>query len=386
MTPPPFMINDGKNEIPTLIQRLYAGRKLQVWFGRARVSAIHGWADNPRITLVKKRLKQSFGDRDLTQDELFDVMKKEDEFKLSVLRDDIMKNGLRDPITLAFSGKLLDGNRRFYALKYVLQTLPPADPNRVDFESVLVYVLNDSATPEEEKHVLVEENFSPSLKLEWPDYIKAQNILEEFVAGKNEAEIAAKYNWTRRKVQETKRIGEIIHEFETLSMDPPNAEDEYGGGFGLSEIETQAMAAKNYQFFNEAQKSFFKELNSDLDFKMQFFKWIKEDKFKSFPEVRIAYKAWKDPEARAIIVKSDPNAAKDAKTNLEYNEKIIQGADEAAGRIETFVKFLKQLKVERVAALPKKTVTDLEDALKLVSGMTKAANTTETGNERTNKN
>src|ERR1017187_7900715 len=121
MTPPPFMINDGKNEIPTLIQRLYAGRKLQVWFGRARVSAIHGWADNPRITLVKKRLKQSFGDRDPTQDELFDVMKKEDEFKLSVLRDDIMKNGLRDPITLAFSGKLLDGNRRFYALKYVLQ-------------------------------------------------------------------------------------------------------------------------------------------------------------------------------------------------------------------------------------------------------------------------
>jgi len=92
------------------------------------------------------------------------------------------------------------------------------------------------------------------------------------------------------------------------------------------------------------------------------------------------------PRSEAIIVKSDPNAAKDAKTNLEYNEKIIQGADEAAGRIETFVKFLKQLKVERVAALPKKTITDLEDALKLVSGMTKAANTTETGNERTNKN
>jgi len=91
---------------------------------------------------------------------------------------------------------------------------------------------------------------------------KGTNILEEFVAGKNEAEIAEKYNWTRRKVQETKRIGEIIHEFETLSMDPPNAEDEYGGGFGLSEIETQAMAAKNYQFLMRLRNHFLKNLTA----------------------------------------------------------------------------------------------------------------------------
>lgn len=312
-------------------------------------------------------------------------MKTKDEFKLSVLRDDVRKNGLREPITLAYSGKLLDGNRRFYALKYVLETLPPNDPNRVDFESVLVYVLPSSATPEEEEHVLVEENFAPSLKLEWPDYIKAQKILEEFEDGLDEGQIATKYNWPRRKVQETKRIGEIIREFEVLAIDPPDAEDEFGGGFGMGEIEAQAMAAKNYQYFNEAQKSFFKELSSDLAFKVQFFKWIKEEKFNSFPEVRIAYRAWKDPEARAIIVKPDPNAAKDAKTNLEYNDKIVRGADEAAGRIETFIKFLNQLRVEKIANLPPKALTDLEKALELVKEMSKAASKTESGNERTSK-
>src|SRR5690606_25207663 len=108
------------------------------------------------------------------------------------------------------------------------------------------------------------------------------------------------------------------------------------------------IAAKNYQFFNEAQKSFFDPLMNDLEFKAHFFRWIRQGKFSSFPEVRIAYKAWQDPEVKAIISGNDPAAAKDAKSTLDYNARIVRSGVEATGRIESFVKFLKGMKADEI--------------------------------------
>ena len=111
---PEFLL--GKPE-PILRARLYNGRRLQVWEGRAKMSEIKGWAENPRIDLAKRSLQEAVGARVLQQDELYDLMKKDSEVKLAALRDDIMKNGLREPITLSFDGKILDGNRRFFAVQ-----------------------------------------------------------------------------------------------------------------------------------------------------------------------------------------------------------------------------------------------------------------------------
>src|SRR5690606_3458206 len=128
------------------------------------------------IELAKKKLINKVGERHLTQDEILDLMKNEPEVKLKDLRDDLIKNGLREPLTLSFSGKLLDGNRRFFASRYALETMPTTDPNRQDLESIYAYVLTKDASEEDEQNVLVEENFSASLKIEWPDYVKAMKI------------------------------------------------------------------------------------------------------------------------------------------------------------------------------------------------------------------
>lgn len=358
---------------PELKQRLYNGRKIMVFEGRVKIASISGWLDNPRIDLAKRSMQEKVGQRDLSQDEIFALMKNEPEVRLKELRDDILKNGLREPITLSFNGKLLDGNRRFFAVKFALDGLEETNPARQDLQTVPAFVLTEGASDKDEEDVLVEENFSASLKIEWPDYVKAQKVVQAKDEGHSDSEIANKFKWSKGKIKETLKIAEIIQEFETFATDAPDPTDELGGGLGMTEQEAQVKAAKSYQYFNEAQKSFFEPLKADIDFKLQFFKWINEDKFRSFPEVRVAYRAWKHPEARSAILQTEPTAAKNAKAILDYNDRVVKSADEAVGRIESFIKFLNELKVDELRKLPAHARENLKTTLELVTKMIDAA-------------
>ncbi len=371
MSAKPLFLLDAPT--PQIKHRLFKGRRIIVWEGKVKISAIDGWLDNPRIELAKKKFLSRVGGRPLTQDEIFDLMKNELEVKLKDLRDDILENGLREPLVLSYNGKLLDGNRRFFAIKYALDGMNSSDPNRQDLESIDAYILAENTTEEDELHVLVEENFSPSLKIQWPDYVKAMKVVEAHDEGMTPKQIAEKFNWTKSKINETLRIYELIEEFKTFATSEVNQEDESGGGFGISEQEAETIAAKNYQYFNEAQKSFFDPLKTDFDFKVQFYKWVHEGKFSSFPEVRIAHIAWNHPEARAALLQSDPSAAKSAKAILDYNSRIVRSTDEATGRIETFVKFLREMTATEIKLIPPSTRANLEQALELVIKMSRVA-------------
>jgi hypothetical protein len=358
-----------KNPEPQIKYRLYNGRKLMVIECRVKIKDVNGWVDNPRIQLAKKTLLEKIGNRELTQDEVFDIMKNDKEVKLKELRDDILKNGLREPLTLSFSGKLLDGNRRFFAIKYALEGMKPTDPNRQDLETVQAYVLSSDASDMDEKCVLVEENFSGSLKIEWSEYVKAQEVIRARANGLDIPEISNHYSWDTRKIKETLRINELIEDFLTFATDSKNLEDDTGGGLGLSEIEAETMCAKNYQFFNEAQKSFYNELKTDISFKVQFFRWIAEGKFMSFPEVRIAYKAWSSPEVLEVISKPSPAAAKSAKAMLDYKERVIKSTGEATERINSFIEFLDSMNVTQLKSISAKTRESLKKALEIVVKM-----------------
>jgi len=220
---------------------------------------------------------------------------------------------------------------------------------------------------------LVEENFSPSLKIEWPDYVKATRVLEYQEQGYSVDELAKMFKWPKSKIKETLKIQEIIHDFETFAISEPDQEDEYGGGLGMTENDAQVMASKNYQYFNEAQKSFYKPLQTDFDFKIQFFKWIADNKFSSFAEVRTAYNAWNHPEAKAALMQPEPTAAKSAKAILDYNSRVVKNKEEISGRIESFVKFLTDITVEQFGLIPAVTRKHLEEALELVVKMGRGA-------------
>lgn len=370
-----------KTPPPQMRQRPFHGRRLPVWEGVVKYDKVQGWVDNPRIRLICKRLKEKVGDRDLAQDEVFDIMKNDKDIKLDFLRDDILQNGLREPIVLSSNGQLLDGNRRFFAIRFLLENLPKGHPDRQDYEKIHAYVLDDSCSRQDEDLVLVEENFHASLKIEWPDYVKAMFIKEDWTKGLSHPEIAKKYGWNSRKVGETIRIIELIDDFLTYATDSPDPEDEFGGGLGMNENQAEAVAAENYQYFNEAQKSFLNPLKSDPEFKVHFFKWIADGKFSSFPEVRVAYEAWRDAEARSIIASDEPTAAKDAKAVIDYKRRVLKGKNEVKVRIEEFTRYLESLSVAEINGMTAQTLEKLHEAMNIVDDMAASVNKSQSTNE-----
>jgi hypothetical protein len=89
----------------------------------------------------------------------------------------------------------------------------------------------------------------------------------------------------------------------------------------------------------------------------------------SFQEVRIAYKAWCNPEAMAAISQPGPTSAKSAKAILDYNDRVVKTTDEAMGRINTFVEFLNSMSVIQLQSIPKATRDALQKALETVIKM-----------------
>ena len=91
----------------------------------------------------------------------------------------------------------------------------------------------------------------------------------------------------------------------------------------------------------------------------------------SFQEVRIAYKAWCSPEAKAAISQPEPSAAKAAKAILDYNDRVIKSTGETVGRINNFVQFLTSMNVAQ--AIPEATRDALKKALEVVIKMSSQA-------------
>ena len=361
-TEPKIMEKEPK---PRLIQRFYYGRQIPMWRGVVNLSTIEGWAENPRITLARNKWLRDHA-QEPDQNEIYEIMKSGREIKLNELRDDILRNGLREPVVLTHDGRLLDGNRRFFAIRFALESLKEGDTRRAELEKPTVFALMENCTLEDQNHILVEENFAPALKEEWPDYVKALHIKAAKERHLSEGKIAKKFGWTRTKVRDTVRTLDIIAEFESFALDRPNPEDESGGGLGLTETETEDFVNKRYQYFNEAQKSFYKPLEEDPDFKLAFFRWLYGDCFTSFHQARIAYKAWHDSEAKETLEKGGAGAGKDAKTAIDNRDREARIKKDVDDQIRDFLKFLNTLEAKQLASMPLDTRKELQKALQQI--------------------
>ena len=336
---------------------------IPIWSGKVKVASIKGWTDNPRIRVLVAQFRNNMG-RDPDQDDIYELMKKDEDSKLKVLRDDIMSNGVRHPVWLSKDGKLLDGNRRYFAVRYALESLPETDPRRNAISSVPAYVLTGDSDEEAERRVVVQMNFSDDLKQPWPDLVKAMMVYEDYQKGLSEAALKAKYDWTKEKVKSAIRTYGIIEEFRTFATEEVNPEAPLAGGLGKSENEADDIANKHYQKFNEAQKSFREPLDSDFDFKRTFFRLLAGDVFKSWAEVRTAYEAYQDPSIRPVLLSGKPEAGDHARVLVESKKKGLVVAASKDQRLREFVVFLNTLKIEAIRKLPPASFTELESALR----------------------
>ena len=269
-------------------------------------------------------------------------------------------NGIRRPIIIANDGRLLDGNRRYFSAKYLLRT-SKTDEEKENCKAVPAWVLTEDATSNDERRIIVEENFSPSFKIEWDYYVKANHIYEDKEQGDSIQGIAKRYKWSPVKVREAIEIMNLIQEFLLFAQtDKPD-------GLGLNPLEAECRAAELYQMFNEAQKSLKKKLEKDPDFKEQVFRWLYDGKFKSFVELRCAADAQDIPESWEMLHSDDPQAGKKAKTIVD-SEKLMGGGS-AEKKIENFEGFLGKLKAEEIAAMSPQLLGRLQEILQKVLKM-----------------
>lgn len=355
-TVPKFMEAGSK-----IIDRLYRGKSIPMLDGKVKISAISGWAENPRIEIAREKWVREYG-QEPDQDAVYSIMKNDRDVDLGRLSSDIRKNGLREPLVLTHGGRLLDGNRRFFAIRHAMEKFPDSQ-TRASLETVRAFVLTSEASADDEERILVEENFAPSLKKEWPDYVKARHIQKSQEDGMSRDEIANRFGWSKAQINEALRILNVIDEFKMFAQSQPDPEDDSGGGLGLSESEIEDVVSKKYQHFNEAQKSFRDPLGKDPEFKFSFFRWLNDDKFTSFPQVRIAHKAWENPEARRVLQNQSEDAGKDAKTIVDEAARITQKRENIGYQIQNYLKFLRGLTLENISELAPESLAELREIL-----------------------
>ena len=368
---PPSFLSD-----PTPMQQLYHGTRVDMWKGTVRLTNVQGWADNPRLEMEMKKWQKAFPGP-INQDELYKMMQTTREFRLKELKDNILINGLRKPIVLAFDGRLLDGNRRFFAIKFAHDETKDLTKQR-DLEMIPALVLMQNASKQDEENILVEENFSKSLKIEWPDHVKARRIWKAYDEEKmKRTEIAKRYGWTPYKVRETLRTWEIAEKFINYSMTEPDHESERGGlGLSMEEAEEAAFAGNNYQFFNEAQKSYFKQLNEEPEFAVLFYNLIcKRGFFSNFPEVRCAYEGYKDKEnCLPLMRKGEPGGGSKVRLHVQTIKEGLVTIKSVQETFSEFHDYLNNLTTEDKKAISGEVLEKLRDTLRLVESMVQAAN------------
>ncbi len=147
---------------------------------------IHFWAQNNRTIFTFERLtRQNKKDlKDISIEDVTRFVADQDIHKLQVLADSIERNGVQVPLIIRNDGKLLDGNRRYFACEWL--KMQYANRN-ADIPEVLlqipVFVIRKADLDKKETlelKILAEANFIPDLKIPWSLDAQARAVDEYY--------------------------------------------------------------------------------------------------------------------------------------------------------------------------------------------------------------
>lgn len=159
---------------------LFHNERIKVFPMLLPLENITFWKENNRTLFTFERLcrlKGKIGVNDLSIEEITKFIAEQDIHKLQILADSIARNGVLVPLIISDNGKLLDGNRRYFAcqwLKMQYRDLPR------EIFNIPVYVIREADLSDRlELKILAEANFVPDLKTAWPLEAQAR-IVEEY--------------------------------------------------------------------------------------------------------------------------------------------------------------------------------------------------------------
>jgi len=153
-------------------KKLFHNQWIDVYPTELPLERIEYWKENNRTIFTFERLTRikEKSIENISINEIVEFIAEQDIHKLQVLSDSIKRNGVQVPLVIRDDGKLLDGNRRFFAchlLKIKCAETGEKEPAWLSKIPVLV-IKKDNLTFTTELKILAEANFIPDLKVAWP--------------------------------------------------------------------------------------------------------------------------------------------------------------------------------------------------------------------------
>ena len=193
-------VKPPESDLPRPVARRFHGREVPLWLGKVHMDDVEGYVENLRLKFYLNRWKAEKGSSALipNTDEIYEIMVKADNeerresrkpFQLERIANNIVRNQVREPIILYYNGKeageLWDGNRRYYGSKHIMKVDNDEyieARGRVQWLPAYVFrSTGDSAEDQLIKHdILVECNFVDAEQIAWPNYVKAEQIYNEY--------------------------------------------------------------------------------------------------------------------------------------------------------------------------------------------------------------
>lgn len=151
------------------------------------LNEIHFWKENNRTIFTFERLCRLKGKQNLEDISLEDITQfvaEQDVHKLETLADSIARNGVQVPLIIRDDGKLLDGNRRYFACQWLKMQAEKRDSALPEaLARIPVQIIRKADLEKEEtleRKILAEANFIPDLKIPWPLDAQARAVHEYY--------------------------------------------------------------------------------------------------------------------------------------------------------------------------------------------------------------
>lgn len=393
---PRLVARDGIAPGPVFPRPIFHGREVAMNSGFVKATDIKLWDENERLDIHLGQFREKHG-RPPRPEELLDIMlsrmelpgiaeeDKEDQFRIQDLARSIAVGGVRKPPILDIDGTLLDGNRRVTACYYILNSDAFSSDEKARVEYVFVWQLTEHATESEREAVVVSLNFEPDYKQDWPEYVKARKVYEQWQVmcalesrpPSSQRLVAMKKDLSRKfalgpdtsTVNRYLKMVDWANDFEDYHIHDRRREP----------FEVKHHADKYFQYFDEMGKGtkpggVAHALGQEEGFKHLAYDLLFDGKFRNWRDIRELKRIYDNQDAREALTKArDEGDQEFAEEHLENAITIARTRNAelrevgANTRIESFVEWIEQLPVRAFRdQIRPENLRKLQDALRLV--------------------
>jgi hypothetical protein len=391
----PLMERNGIKPAPVQPRPCFHGREIPVMGGFVKTTDINLWKDNERLEIHLNQFRQQ-NSREPSPEELRDIMlskmvlpglTEEDEFKIVTLARSISVNGVRKPPILDTDGTPLDGNRRIAACYYILSSDEFDTDQKRRAEYIFVWQLTEHATAAERDAVVVSLNFESDCKVDWPEYVKARKVHDEWdamVALEPRSPNLQRQAQMKRELSKRFALGPdttVVNRYLKMVEWATAFEEYHVNTRGKDIYEAKHKTSRYFQYFDELAKGATTEgvahaLRQDEGFKHLVFDLLYDGKFRNWRQIRELKLIHDNTEAREALIRArnEPDAEL-AEDHLENAMTIARSSRAelrevgANTRIESFVSWLEELPVRSFRdAISRPNLLRLRRAFRLVEG------------------